>query len=100
MVTRAMEQMKIVDLGSHSQESIEHLRHLLAGGATVLPDPHRPGFFDVESTSGTYFVHVSPVTGNILLLAVWQNYPAGDAMLHNNYDVAPGALVTNPEYRP
>jgi hypothetical protein len=54
MVTRAMHQTRIVDLGSHSQQSIEHLRQLLAGEATVRPDPRRPGFFDVESGSDTY----------------------------------------------
>jgi hypothetical protein len=100
MVTRAMHHTRIVDLGSHSQESIDHLRQLLAGDATVRPDPRRPGFFDVESGSGTYFIHVSPVTGNILLLAAWSNYGAGDAMIHNQYDVAPGAQVTNLEHRP
>jgi hypothetical protein len=95
-----MHQTRIVDLGSHSQQSIEHLRQLLAGEATVRPDPRRPGFFDVESGSDTYFIHISPVTGNILLLAVWKNYETGDAAFHNHYDVARGAQVTNPAHRP
>jgi hypothetical protein len=100
MVTRAMHQTRIVDLGSHSQESIDDLRQLLAGDATVRPDPRRPGFFDVESGSDTYFIHVSPVTGNVLLLAMWKNYETGDATCHNNYDVPRAAPVTNPEHRP
>jgi hypothetical protein len=100
MVTRAMHHTRIVDLGSHSQESIERLRQLLTGEATVRPDPRRPGFFDVESDSDTYFIHVSPVTGNILLLAVWKNHDTSDATFHNHYDVARGAQVTSPEHRP
>jgi hypothetical protein len=95
-----MHQTKIVDLGSHSQQSIERLAQLLAGEGTVRPDPRRPGFFDVESGSETFFIHVSPVTGNILLLAAWKSYGTGGAILHNHYDVARGAQVTNPEHRP
>ncbi len=101
MVTRAMEQAKIVDLGNHSQESIDRLRELLAGDGEVRPDARRPGFFDVESGCDTYFIHVSPVTGNILLLAAWKNYRTGDASMHGSYDVARGARVTNQrELRP
>lgn len=99
MVTTTMHQTRIVDLGSHSQESIDHLRQLLAGEGTVRPDKRRPGFFDVVSGSETFFIHLSPVTGNILLLAAWKNYGNGDAILPNHYDVARGAQVTNPEHR-
>jgi hypothetical protein len=95
-----MEQNKIVDLGRHSQQTIEGLRELLAAGATVRPDARRPGFFDVDSGSDTYFIHVSPVTGNILLLAAWKNHPSGDALFRNGYDAAPGAQVTIRELRP
>ncbi len=100
MVTTTMHQTRIVDLGSHSPQTIDRLRQLLAGEGTVRPDQRRPGFFDVESGSETFFIHVSPVTGNILLLAAWKNYPTGDAMLHHHHDVARGAPVTNPEHRP
>ena len=100
MVTTTMHQTRIVDLGSHSQQSIERLRQLLAGEGTIRPDRQRPGFFDVESGSETFIIHVSPVTGNILLLAAWKNYGIGDATLHNHYEVARGAQVTNPGHRP
>jgi hypothetical protein len=54
----------------------------------------------VDSGSDTYFIHVSPVTGNILLLAAWKNHPSGDALFRNGYDAAPGAQVTIRELRP
>jgi hypothetical protein len=34
-------------------------------------DPKRPDFYEVESGSDVYYIHISPVTGNILLLAAW-----------------------------
>jgi hypothetical protein len=100
MVTTTMHQTRIVDLGSHSQQTIDRLRQLLAGEGTVRPDQRRPGFFDVESGSETFFIHVSPVTGNILLLAAWKNYGASEAMLDHHYRLARDARVTNPEHRP
>ena len=45
----------------------------MAGGASAIADPKRSGFYEVESDSVIYYIHVSPVTGKILLLATWQN---------------------------
>jgi hypothetical protein len=102
MVTSAIEQIqiKIVDLGNHSARAIERLRQLLTDGAAVRPDAHRPGFFDVESASDTYFIHLSPVTGNILLLATWTNEACDDASRHNHLSDAAGQRATSPGLQP
>ncbi|MGB6525316.1 MAG: hypothetical protein WA758_06220 [Candidatus Acidiferrales bacterium] len=63
--------MNIEDPRHHSQERIEVLRQLLAGGARVEPDPKRPDFYEVESGSDIYYIHISPISGKILLLAAW-----------------------------
>jgi hypothetical protein len=65
--------IQIEDLRNHPAETVLTLRSLLAGGATLIPDAKRRGFYEVESGSLVYYIHVSPVTGNILLLATWPN---------------------------
>jgi hypothetical protein len=64
---------QIEDLGNHTAQTIVALRSLLASGASATADPKRSGFYEVESDSVIYYIHVSPVTGKILLLATWQN---------------------------
>jgi hypothetical protein len=53
----------------------------LASGASTIADPKRRGFYEIESDSVVYYIHLSPVTGKVLLLATWQNegVPAGEA---------------------
>jgi len=63
--------MQIADLRNHSETTVLALRDLLSGGATIIPDPKRRGLYEVHSDSLVYYIHVSPVSGNILLLATW-----------------------------
>jgi hypothetical protein len=62
---------------NHSRETIETLRALLASGARVLADPKRPNFYELEHGSEVFYIHLSPVSGNILLLATWLNDVVG-----------------------
>ncbi len=71
MVMRFDHEVNIENPRHHSEERVENLRRLLAGGARVECDPKRPDFYEVESGSDVYYIHISPVTGNILLLAAW-----------------------------
>jgi hypothetical protein len=66
---------QIEDLGNHPAETVAALRSLLAGGASTIADPKRKGFYEIESESVVYYIHVLPVTGKVLLLATWQNQP-------------------------
>ena len=81
MVTNLRGNAPIEDLGNHSAKAVADLRCLLAGGASTIADPKRRDFYEVESDSTVYYIHVSPVSGKILLLATWQNdgVPAGGA---------------------
>ena len=67
------EAFEIRDLGNHSAGTVMTLALLLAGTAEVRPDPKRKNFYEVEGRSEVYYIHVSPVTGIIYLLAVWRN---------------------------
>jgi hypothetical protein len=73
MVTTFNGGMQIEDLGNHTPSSVAALRSLLTSGANAIADPKRNGFFEIESESIVYYIHVSPVTGKVLLLATWQN---------------------------
>jgi len=66
-------EMQIEDPRNHSEATVLALRDILSGGATIIPDPKRRGFFEVQSDALVYYIHVSPVSGNILLLATWPN---------------------------
>jgi hypothetical protein len=69
-------EMEIEDLRNHSAETINVLRDLLLRGACARPDPKRAGFYELEHASTVYYIHVSPVTGKILLLATWPSAAA------------------------
>jgi hypothetical protein len=62
----------IEDLRNHSQEQIAELRQLLLVGAPSRPDPRRPGFYEVEGLSSTYYVFKYPTGAKVLLLGVWE----------------------------
>ena len=81
MVPNLRGSIQIEDLGNHPTKAVADLRCLLASGACTTADPKRRGFYEVEGDSAVYYIHVSPVTGKILLLATWQNdhVPAGGA---------------------
>jgi hypothetical protein len=81
MVANISNKAQIEDLGNHPTEALAALRSLLAGGANTIADPKRDGFYEVEGDSAVYYIHVSRITGKILLLATWQSeaVPVGRA---------------------
>jgi hypothetical protein len=73
MVANLRGNIQIEDMGNHPKKVVADLQCLLVRGASTVADPKRRGFYEVESDSVVYYIHVSPVTGKILLLATWQN---------------------------
>ena len=55
--------IQIEDLRNHPAETVLTLRSLLAGGATLIPDAKRRGFYEVESGSLVYYIHDSCFAG-------------------------------------
>src|SRR5260370_5186141 len=60
----------VEDLRSHSQEQVAELRQLLAVGAPSRPGPRRPGFYEIEGLSKTYYVFKYPTGTKVLLLGI------------------------------
>jgi hypothetical protein len=66
---------KIEDPRGHSAETLLRLRQALACGAPAAPDARRPGFFEIPWGEHVFYVHVSPATQKITLLAIWTCEP-------------------------
>lgn len=79
MVMALERELQIEDLRNHPIETVKILRDLLLNGSRVTPDPKRSGFYEVEDTSTVYYIHVSPSTGKVLLLATWPSEAAHSA---------------------
>jgi hypothetical protein len=73
MVMHFEQEPNIRDLRNHPAETLETLRRLLAGGVRVEADPKRPDFYELQHGPEVFYIYVSPVTGQILLLATWSN---------------------------
>jgi len=70
------DQLKIENLHDYPVELVERLRGLLLTGTEARPDPRRRGFYDVHNGTRVFFIHVSPVSGKVMLLAIWRKEQA------------------------
>ena len=66
---------KIEDPRGHSSETVQRLRKALASGAPAIPDARRQGFFEIQADDQVFYIHVSPATQKIMLLATWSGEP-------------------------
>ena len=65
-------QTPIIDnLRNYPEHIVNRLGAILHDGAAARPDPRRKGFFDVADGERVFFIHVSPVSGKVWLLATW-----------------------------
>jgi hypothetical protein len=51
--------------------AVDSLRHFLESGSPAQRDPQREGFYEIEGEKETYYIHISPVSGTVVLLAKW-----------------------------
>ena len=63
---------KIRDGRRHPPEVLGEFKALLAGGAAISSDPKRPDIYELQRGDEIFYFYLSPITGEILLLAVWQ----------------------------
>jgi hypothetical protein len=68
---RVKEGARIENPRKYEPTAVEHLRQLLAAGSRSQRDPHRENFYEIEGKSETYYIHISPISGNVVLLAKW-----------------------------
>jgi hypothetical protein len=56
---------------AYEVDAIHQLRCLLDTGSPATRDPRRENFYEIEGNGETFYIHVSPVSGNVVLLAKW-----------------------------
>ena len=76
MVMAQEREMQIEDVRNHPVETVTMLRNLLFSGTQVTPDPKRADFYELEDAGVVYYIHISPISGKILLLATWPSEAA------------------------
>ena len=70
-----LNQPAIENLRRYPAPLIDRLAALLQSGAEAEADAGRAGFYDVAEGSRVYYIHISPVSGRVLLLATWEDEP-------------------------
>jgi hypothetical protein len=68
-------ELKIDDPRGHSPETLRRLRQAVASGAPADPDARRPNFFEIQADDQVFYIHISPATQKITLLATWSREP-------------------------
>ena len=71
MLLRLKQVPGVDNLRNYPSEIINGLEELLLSGGTALADPKREGFYDLENHERTFFIHISSLTGRVMLLATW-----------------------------
>jgi hypothetical protein len=71
MVLQLENMPKVEALHNYPAGTLERLAQLLAMGVTAKADPRRESFYEVESDSEVFYIHISPVNGRVLLIGIW-----------------------------
>jgi hypothetical protein len=75
MLLRMREGSRIENPRGYAVQYVEDLRELLQAGSHAEADSHRDHFYQVEDHKNVYYIHISPITGNVILLAKWGRQP-------------------------
>ncbi len=75
MVLRMTNTATIENPRGYADHTVRDLQHVLTDGAEAQRDPLREHFYQIEGNKGTFYIHISPVTGNVILLAKWLRRP-------------------------
>lgn len=67
--------LQIEDPRGHPPETVRRLRQALTSAAPATPDARRASFFEIQADDQVFYIHVSPVTHKITLLATWSREP-------------------------
>jgi hypothetical protein len=72
MILQMDRQPTIDNLQNYPAEVVDQLGVLLVEGVLARQDPHRSNFYDLEHADRAFFIHLSPETGKVILLAAWR----------------------------
>jgi hypothetical protein len=74
------ETIRIENARLYPSAIVDQLRTALSNGAELHADKSRMNFYDLDTKGRTYFIYLSPVSGNVTLIATWaQRRPSADA---------------------
>jgi hypothetical protein len=62
---------KIENPRGYDPGAVAHLQQLLEKGCPVQMDTQRENFYEIEGGNETYYIHLSPISGNVVLVAKW-----------------------------
>jgi hypothetical protein len=79
MVLQLENAPRMETLRSYPAGTLDRLSQLLAMGAPARRDPRRDCFYEVESNSEVFYVHISPDNGRVLLIGIWSKSAAAHA---------------------
>jgi hypothetical protein len=71
MLLQINEQTRIQDPRQYGSEVVSDLRNLLTAGRWAQRDPHREYFYEIENEGSAFYFHISPINGEVVLLAKW-----------------------------
>jgi len=71
MLIRLSNKPVIDNLRNYPQEIVDRLARALREGAVAQADPRRKDFYDLSDGDRSFFIHISPVSGHVWLLASW-----------------------------
>jgi hypothetical protein len=66
---------RIEDPREYGPDIVNDLRNLLTAGRCVRRDPGRENFYELENGGHTFYIHISPVNRDVMLVAKWLNSP-------------------------
>jgi hypothetical protein len=75
MLVQIQEGSRIENPREYEAHAVENLKRLLSAGGHAERDPQRENFYQVEDNASVYYIHISPITGNVVLLAKWVRQP-------------------------
>ena len=75
MVLQMDERTRIEDPREYGADIVNDLRSLLISGQCAQRDPHRENFYEIENGGNAFYIHVSPINGDVMLLAKWLTSP-------------------------
>ena len=88
MQLRINTQARIENPRNYDVHVVDQLQALLTSGSEADPEARRRNFYEMEDGDRRYYVHVSPINGNVVLLAVWSGKSHDDCCMAENHQVA------------
>jgi hypothetical protein len=75
MLLRVNKWTRIEDPREYGPAVVNDLRNFLTAGGCAQRDPRRENFYELEYEGHTFYIHISPINQDVMLVAKWVNGP-------------------------